>query len=190
MQRHPNQRKENRRISGFIVSALITLMAGVLASGCSDPPPAQPPVSRPVQKVQAQAIVSAPTKTDDPEPAKNSAPVYSYNAGGRIDPFAPIIEKEAGKARGDRPPLERYNITEMKLTGIVWGGFGYNAMIEAPDGKGYFVRTGTIIGPNRGVIKKITRNTLVIEEKFKDFSGKTLSKEIIVELRKPQEESL
>ncbi|MGE5174280.1 MAG: pilus assembly protein PilP, partial [Betaproteobacteria bacterium] len=72
-------------------------------------------------------------------------------------------------------------------TGIVWGGFGFNAMLEGPDGKGYFVRVGTIIGQNRGVVKKITQDRMVIEEKFKNFSGETERKEIVIELRKKQE---
>jgi type IV pilus assembly protein PilP len=60
-------------------------------------------------------------------------------------------------------------------------------MIEGPDGKGYFVRVGTVIGPNRGVVKKINRNSLVIEEKYKTYAGETQRKEILVELRKKQE---
>jgi len=86
-----------------------------------------------------------------------------------------------------RPPLERYNVPEFKLTGIVWGGFGYNAMIEGPDGKGYFVRVGTIIGPNKGVVKKITRDSMVVEEKFKNLVGATERKQFIIPLRKKQE---
>lgn len=100
----------------------------------------------------------------------------------------PLIVREEKKAqRADRPPLERYNLTEFKLTGIVWGGFGYNAMFEGPDGKGYFVREGTYIGQNGGVIKKITRDSIVIEEKFKTFTGAKQRKEIIIQLRKKQE---
>ena len=83
--------------------------------------------------------------------------------------------------------MERYNIIEFKLTGIVWGGFGYNAMLEGPDGKGYFVRVGSIVGPNKGVIKKITKDTMVIEEKFKNLLGETQRKQIIIDLRKKQE---
>ncbi len=189
--RRQRQRQQNRLISRFGIFGLVIFLAGAIGAGCSDKapaPPAKAPAASPVQK---QAIVSVPTKTVDAKAAEPPAPVYSYNAAGRVDPFAPIIEKNINKAKsGDRPPLERYNITEMRLTGIVWGGFGYNAMIEGPDGKGYFVRTGTIIGPNRGVIKKITKDAVVIEEKFKTFTGETESKEIIVELRKPQEEKL
>ena len=73
------------------------------------------------------------------------------------------------------------------MTGVVWGGYGYNAMIEGPDGKGYFIKVGTIIGPNRGVVKKITQQKMVVEEKYKTFSGETERKEIVIELRKKQE---
>jgi type IV pilus assembly protein PilP len=61
-------------------------------------------------------------------------------------------------------------------------------MVEGPDGKGYFIRVGTILGPNRGVVRKITQNMMVIEETFKNFAGETERKEIIIELRKKQEE--
>jgi type IV pilus assembly protein PilP len=115
-------------------------------------------------------------------------PVYTYNALGRRDPFAPIVTKAENRERaGSRPPLERYSISEFHLTGIVWGGFGYNAMLEGPDGKGYFVRMGTIIGPNKAVIKKITKDTLVIEEKFKNSLGAAERKQIIIPLRTKQE---
>jgi len=76
---------------------------------------------------------------------------------------------------------------QFKLAGIVWGGLGYHAMLEGPDGKGYFVKVGSVIGPNHGVIKKITANTMTVEEKFKDPSGEINKKEIVIELRKKQE---
>jgi type IV pilus assembly protein PilP len=114
--------------------------------------------------------------------------VYSYNPAGKRDPFSPLIVKEDHKAlTGERPPLERYNIYEFKLSGIVWGGFGYSAMVEGPDGKGYFVHVGTIIGQNKGIVKKITQYTMVIDEKFKTISGETDRKEIVLELRNKQE---
>ena len=100
----------------------------------------------------------------------------------------PIIIKEEKKALiGAKTPLERFPISEFKLTGIVWGGLGYHAMLEGPDGKGYFVRVGAAIGPNRGVVRKITQNTMVVEERYKDPSGEPIKKEIIVELKKKQE---
>jgi type IV pilus assembly protein PilP len=113
---------------------------------------------------------------------------YSYNPQGRRDPFAPIIVRAEQRARGGNlSPLERYDLSQFKFTGVLWGGYGYNAMIEGPDGKGYFIRVGTIIGPNKGVVKKITQQTMVVEEKYKTFSGETERKEIVIELRKKQE---
>jgi type IV pilus assembly protein PilP len=115
-------------------------------------------------------------------------PVYSYNPEGKRDPFAPIISREDRREKaGDRPPLERYSVYEFKLTGLIWGGYGYNAMLESPEGKGYFVSVGSIVGQNRGVVKKITQRTMVVEEKFKTISGEMDHKEIIIELRKKQE---
>jgi type IV pilus assembly protein PilP len=95
-----------------------------------------------------------------------------------------IVKEEKRAKAGDQPPLERHNLYDFKLTGVIWGGFGYNAMVEAPDGKGYLVRVGTIIGLNRGVVKKISQGIMVVEEKFKNFSGETERKEIVIELRK------
>jgi Tfp pilus assembly protein PilP len=164
------------------------LLAGAMIAlvGCSEPQKAPTPASQPVQK---QPIVSAQTRTEVTKAEEMHATLYTYNPVGRRDPFAPIIIKESKKGKaGDRPPLERYNINEFKLTGIIWGGFGYNAMLEGPDGKGYFVRVGTIVGPNRGVVKKITQNTMVVEEKYKTYTGETEHKEIVVELRTKQEE--
>ena len=140
----------------------------------------------PVAPKQAPKPVSQPTPTvAATQPAEID---FAYNPAGRRDPFAPIMEKEDKSAKsGERPPLERYNLFDFKLAGVVWGGFGYNAMLEGPDGKGYFVRVGTIIGPNKGVVKKITQTKMIVEEKFKNFSGEIERKEIVIELRKKQE---
>jgi type IV pilus assembly protein PilP len=171
--------------------ALTLLLLAALIAGCSSPQPATPP-AKPGPAggpIQNKPIVSLPTSTASAQVEEKPAEVYSYRPAGRRDPFAPIVSKQALKpATSERPPLERYNISEFKLTGIVWGGFGYNAMLEGPDGKGYFVRVGSIVGPNRGVIKKITQNMLVIEEKFKNTMGEIERKQIEIQLRKKQEE--
>jgi type IV pilus assembly protein PilP len=165
------------------------LLAALVISGCSDSSKApETPVA--VKQAPKQPIAAAPPAPASPQPqaAKEPEVAYAYNPKGRRDPFMPLVIRDEKKAqKADRPPLERYNITDFKLTGIVWGGFGYNAMFEGPDGKGYFVRVGTIIGQNRGVIKKITRDIIVIEEKFKTFTGAVQRKEIVIELRKKQE---
>ena len=161
--------------------------AAVLVAGCSDSPKPAATVPLAVKPQPASAVTTTVTTTQA-SAEEQIAPIYSYSPAGRRDPFTPIIIKEEKKAlMGAKTPLERFPISEFKLTGIVWGGLGYHAMLEGPDGKGYFVRKGMIIGPNRGKIKKITDRAMVIVETFKDPSGTETKKEIVVELVKKQE---
>ena len=157
---------------------------GAVLSGCSESEKApSAPVAITQKTVQKPVTQATATTVETPPP-----PEYSYNPAWRRDPFAPIIVQAEQKARaGNLSPLERYDLNQFKMTGVVWGGFGYNAMIEGPDGKGYFIRVGTVIGPNKGVVKKITQQTMVVEEKYKTFSGETERKEIVIQLRKKQE---
>lgn len=167
---------------GFTV--MFFLIAGVGIWGCSDSGKSTQVQTQVSVKPKQQVI----TQTTPTVTAPKSPFAYSYNPAGKRDPFMPIIVREDAKAlSGDRPPLERFNIYEFKLTGIVWGGYGYNAMLEGPDGKGYFVHVGALIGQNKGVVKKITKDTMVVEEKFKTISGETDRKEVVIELRKKQE---
>jgi type IV pilus assembly protein PilP len=179
--KYQNQRK---KLSNLFNNVLLFLLLWSVVPGCSDQG-GKPVPSAPAAPTKIQQPITQATATVVEE---KTGLVYTYNPVGRRDPFAPLIEIEEKKAKaGARPPLERYNIPEFKLTGVVWGGFGYNAMLEGPDGKGYFVRVGTIIGPNRGVIKKITKDAMMIEEKYKNFAGEIQRKEITVEFRKKQE---
>jgi type IV pilus assembly protein PilP len=178
-------RKQGKKYYSILSIVVMVFLLGLWIGGCSKSTQA-PSTTTPIAAKAAQKPVSQATATvavEKPEAA------YSYNPVGRRDPFAPIVVREEKKAKaGDRPPLERYNLFDFKLTAILRGGFGDNAMVEAPDGKGYVVHVGTIIGPNKGVVKKITENKLIVEEKFKNFSGGSERKEIVIELRKKQEE--
>lgn len=160
-------------------------MAAAIVDGCSDKTqPAAVKVSPPAQQPKSAVTPTAAEVKAEEKPVT----VYAYAPAGRRDPFMPIIVKEEKKAlAGTKAPLERFPVNEFKLAGIVWGGLGYHAMLEGPDGKGYFIRVGTKIGPNQGVVKKITQTTMIIEEKYKDPTGEMKRKEITIELRKKQE---
>lgn len=182
-----NQRlKQGKKSNRYVRIIPILLITAAVLAACSGSDSGKAPVkpaptaAKAAPQVTSQATVTAMDVKPQPE--------FTYNPAGRRDPFAPIIVKqEATSKRGDRPPLERYNLYEFKMMGVIWGGFGYNAMLEGPDGKGYFVRIGTVIGPNRGVVKKITQSSIVVEEKFKSISGGPERKETVIELRKKQE---
>ena len=85
---------------------------------------------------------------------------------------------------GDIPPLERHAIPEMRVIGIVAGPSGYVAMLEMPDGRGYSVREGSIVGRNKGVVRRIDRGSVIVEEALKTRLGELQQRKYTLELRK------
>ena len=71
----------------------------------------------------------------------------------------------------------------MKLLGIIWGGYGYYGLVQTPDGKGYTVKEGTLLGTNSGVITTISDKQLVVSEPTIDITGKKATREIEILLR-------
>ena len=112
---------------------------------------------------------------------------YVYDPTGKRDPFRSAILGESLRGKETLPPLQRREISELKLIGIVWDKGGYNAMLETPDGKGYTIKVGTLVGPKKGVVKKITKRTVVIEEKYMDIIGEMKTREVVMELPSKEE---
>ncbi len=68
------------------------------------------------------------------------------------------------------------------MIAIIWGGLGQSAMVQTPDGKGYTVRVGTRIGSNQGVVKRITAQSVVVEERYTDVFGENKTREVVLNL--------
>jgi type IV pilus assembly protein PilP len=132
-----------------------------------------------VPEVPAQGITQAPLP--------NSGPVGGYDPAGRRDPFAPILEQlQPGKADETLPPLQRVSLNELNLIAVIWGGYGYTAMVQTPDGHGYTVRRGTRVGQNNGVVSVVTERGIIVQERFTDVYGRKLEREH-VKLLHPKE---
>jgi type IV pilus assembly protein PilP len=112
-----------------------------------------------------------------------------YDPSGRRDPFAPVVQElQPGKSDGNLPPLQRVTLTELNLVAIVWGAYGYTAMVQTPEGHGYTIRRGTRIGQNYGVVTAITERGIIVQERFTDVYGKKQEREY-VKLLHPKEGS-
>jgi type IV pilus assembly protein PilP len=112
-----------------------------------------------------------------------------YDPSGRRDPFAPVVlELQPGRADVNLPPLQRVTLTELNLIAVVWGAYGYTAMVQTPEGHGYTVRRGTRIGQNNGVVSAITERGIIVQERFTDVYGKKQEREY-VKLLHPKEGS-
>ncbi len=109
---------------------------------------------------------------------------YSYAPAGRRDPFTVVLPsgKDTKEDLRNLPPLQRVSLSELNLIGIIWGGFGYTAMVQTSDGKGYTVRPGTRLGPNNGVVDSITTSAIVVHEHLTDVYGNRQVREIVMRL--------
>lgn len=116
---------------------------------------------------------------------EESAPSQrTYDVAAHRDPFKP---PRLGGAINARTPLEKYQIGQLKLVGVVaQSPEGYRAMVEDSAGLGYIITTGTPIGSSGGVVRSIEPRRVVIEESTRDFYGDVKAKEVVMEL--PQED--
>jgi type IV pilus assembly protein PilP len=91
------------------------------------------------------------------------------------------------RRRENLSPLERYEIGQLKLVGVIWDIKNPTALVEDSTGLGYTVKVGTAIGPNDGKIKAIKPDALIIEEEYIDLYG--VKKRQEVSMRLPVEKS-
>ena len=131
--------------------------------------------------VEGEASVSSPAQLPD------TGSGFGYDPSGRRDPFAPVVQQlQPGKMDANLPPLQRVSLTELNLIAIVWGSYGYTAMVQTPEGYGYAVRRGTRLGQNNGVVSAITERGIIVQERFTDVYGKKQEREY-VKLLHPKE---
>ncbi len=101
---------------------------------------------------------------------------YIYDPTGKRDPFRPFnlkVEKKAEVPLEELTPLQRYNLSQLKLTAIIYDSEKETgiAMVEAPDKKGYNIIVGSEIGGGRVV--RITETDVQVEMSYEDFYGNT-----------------
>jgi len=117
-----------------------------------------------------------------------------YNPEGKLDPFEPLFKKErvslaVGKKKIKRrkplTPLERVNLSQLSLVGIIQAPSGNRALVQESSGKGYVVKKGTYIGTNSGKIIQILKDRIIIEEESEDIYGKVSIIKKPLKLQKP-----
>jgi len=84
------------------------------------------------------------------------------------DPFKmPEIPKNTATVS----ELEMYPVEQFKLIGVLEGLNGLSAMVVSPNGKTYFVKKGMVMGTQKGTIRKITDDALIVRERVKNVLG-------------------
>ncbi|MCA1784656.1 MAG: pilus assembly protein PilP, partial [Desulfobacteraceae bacterium] len=104
-----------------------------------------------------------------------------YVATSKLDPFMPLIREQKETVvpkieKSDKPrriltPLEKMDLSQIKLVAVVIAGTRKIAMVEEATGKGYEVNIGTYMGKNEGQVVDITFESIVVKENITDFKG-------------------
>ena len=123
---------------------------------------------------------TAPGESKEEQPATPPAP-----SAVRRDPFRPYTTaaRASPRRRENLTPLERYDLGQLKLVGIVWDIKEPNAMVEDSVGLGYIVKVGTPIGVNDGKVKAIRPGAIVIEETYVDIYGARKRRDVSMHLQ-------
>lgn len=120
----------------------------------------------------------------------NMRPIYTPK--GKVNPFEPLFRerravasKSKRKKRIPRTPLEKIDLSQLKLVGIVMATSGNKALVEESNGKGYLIRKGTYIGTNAGKVVEIESNKVIVAEEYEDIVGNVTLRNKELKLPKP-----
>lgn len=111
---------------------------------------------------------------------------FDYDPRGRKDPFAqPVPDRPVaeGVAHGPLLPLQKFDLFQLKLTGIIWDVKRPRAMIADPAGRVHVVGPNTKIGVRNGYIAVIREGEIVVVETLEE-NGRLVSSAQIVKLAK------
>lgn len=94
-----------------------------------------------------------------------------YRPSGGIDPFKAFLVTDEERNRlavggalvplgeaddgGPKTELQRFALSELSLSAVMRKGNQVIAMVQSPDGRGYFVEEGTAIGTQGGVVEEV-----------------------------------
>jgi len=121
-----------------------------------------------------------------------------YSPAGKVDPFLPLFEekptapeetvdaeKQKTKRRMPLTPLERVDLSQLKLVGIIQAPSGNKALVEEASGKGYIIKKGTFIGIHAGRVLEIQKDRVVVEEEVENVLGQFAHETKELKLQKP-----
>lgn len=119
-----------------------------------------------------------------------AAPVYSYNAEGKVDPFRPFgvgPAKKAVVAVHEDSALRQMDVGSFRLVGIAERKGSRMALVQDGTGRGYVLSPGMSIGPSGGVVKEVAIDGVSVEEPYRDYAGRMRTKTIVLKLAQEEE---
>jgi Tfp pilus assembly protein PilP len=156
------------------VTVLLCLsLMGVAA--CGEEEVADAPV------VIKKKVEAAPTEALEEKKAEDQS--YSYevlvNGQMRRDPFKTyyedlIVDDSSQIDTSKLTELQKVDLDKLKLVAVVVGTATPMAMVEDSTGRGHTLKIGTLVGKRLGQVKHIRRGEIVVQEEFRDYTGKRI----------------
>jgi type IV pilus assembly protein PilP len=186
-------------LMGYVVAGLLALVTASLLSthfmgralsqtNSASPPPGVAPAPQPPTAPAAPAANAGAAAPNSGAPAQNGGAAktngkypsaladvledFNYSPVGKRDPFQPYERPLAGAMQGPLWPLQRFDLDQLKLVGIIWDVRDPKAMILDPSGKGYVVKVNERIGRNNGYIARIREGEIIVVESATGLDGK------------------
>ena len=107
-----------------------------------------------------------------------------YDPKGKINPFQPLFKEKpltgggilvlVDNGRTNRTALEKIDLSQLKLTGIILAASGNKGLVQESSGRGHVIAKGTYIGTHGGKVTGIQKGKVIVEEKMEDAYGKIL----------------
>lgn len=108
---------------------------------------------------------------------------FVYDPSGKRDPFQPFDFSPKTVIDESLPPLERYDISQLRASAILIDGEGERfAIVEDASGKGHTVKIGTRVGNRNGAVVSIDEKKVNVLESETDFTGETRQNLVSIEL--------
>ncbi|HEX7614902.1 MAG TPA: pilus assembly protein PilP [Thermoanaerobaculia bacterium] len=135
--------RARRFLAASVPVALLILCAPAPAFAQAPPaqaPPAQAPPAASNAPVEAAGTAGKVTEQDF------VPSVYTYEVGGRRDPFRSLLVRNPSDKDRVRPPgLAGVMVDELELQGTIKIKQGWVAMMRGPDNKSHLIRKGTTL---------------------------------------------
>ncbi|NOY28486.1 MAG: pilus assembly protein PilP [Oligoflexia bacterium] len=125
----------------------------------------------------------APAEKSKLDLAIEAQVTYAYNPIGKRDPFRSFLA--TGERSGDdvpQTPLQRYEVDQYVLVGIVWGVDRPRALVQDPEGVGHVMEVGTYIGKSWGKVTEINDKAVIVTEEYQTIHGDLVVNEIPLSL--------
>jgi type IV pilus assembly protein PilP len=181
------KKTEKNKLSYPWITLLIVFLFFMGGCGGSTPPSPLPLKTKsPTMEKKKEEPIKV---TERKESEKKEEVEFTYNPAGKPDPFKPFIQLTPAKGARGGPltPLQKYEISQLKLVAIISAPEGNIALVEDATGKGYFLKKGTWVGKNDGKVTKILKDKVIVEEVYQDIFGQTKTNEISIILHKIEE---